>query len=162
MAALPLFLAMLLGMSAVHKAVDRERLALAAARLAGARQQAGPLLLIAAGAAEMTAALCWLVPALRLVGAVIAIALWAGYALALLRRRGQSLDCGCDLVARERPVGLAQILRPVALALLAAGAVLVPQAPFTLDAPFAAAAFLALFLGASEILAIPQPSWRKN
>jgi hypothetical protein len=37
---------------------------------------------------------------------------------------------------------------------------LVPAAPFTLDAPFAAAGLLALYLGASELLAIPAPHWR--
>ncbi|NWK98963.1 hypothetical protein DM806_25515 [Sphingobium lactosutens] len=162
MAALPLFLVLLLGVSALHKAIDRQRLGIAAARLAGAPVSTGSLLLIAAGVAEGTAALCLLLAPLRLAGALIALLLWALYALLLLRRRGQSLDCGCDLVARERPVGWGQIARPVLLAGLAAPAALLPPAPFSLDAPFAAAGFLALWFGAAELLAIPRPVWRKN
>jgi uncharacterized membrane protein YphA (DoxX/SURF4 family) len=162
MAALSLFLAMLLGVSALHKAIDRKRLGTAAARLMGATAPAGPLLLIAGGVAETTASLCLLIGPLRSVGAIIALLLWALYALLLLRRRGQSLDCGCDLVAREQPVGWVQIARPALLAGLAALVILLPQPPFTLDAPFAAAGFLALWFGAAELFAIPQPVWRKN
>ncbi|KQN04682.1 hypothetical protein ASE85_06675 [Sphingobium sp. Leaf26] len=162
MAALPLFLALLLGGSALHKALDRRRLGGAAERLAGTPLSTGPLLLIAAGVAEGTAALCLLLAPLRLVGALVALLLWALYAMLLLRRRGQSLDCGCDLVARERPVGAGQIARPALLAGLAALTALLPPTPFTLDAPFAAAGFLALWLGAAEILVIPRPVWRNN
>ena len=162
MAALVLFLTLLLGTSALHKAVDRQRLGVAAARLAGAKPSTGPLLLIAAGVAEGTAALCLLIAPLRPAGALIALLVWALYAVLLLRRRGQSLDCGCDLVARERPVGRFQIARPGLLAGLAALVALLPEESFTLDAPFAAAGFLALWFGAAEILAIPQPVWRKN
>jgi uncharacterized membrane protein HdeD (DUF308 family) len=46
------------------------------------------------------------------------------------------------------------------LSLLAGAVALLPPAPFTLDAPFAAAGLLALYLGASELLAIPSPHWR--
>lgn len=162
MAALPLFLALLLGTSALHKALDRQRLSGAATRLAGTPASTGPLLLIAAAIAEGTAALCLLLAPLRLAGALLALSLWTLYALLLLRRRGQSLDCGCDLVARERPVGWVQITRPALLASLAVLATLLPPMPFTLDAPFAAAGFLALWLGAAEILAIPRPVWRNN
>lgn len=162
MAALPLFLTLLLGTSALHKAVDRQRLSGAAMRLAGTPASTGPLLLIAAGVAEGTAALCLLLAPLRPAGACIALLLWTLYTLLLLRRRGQSLDCGCDLVARERPIGWVQIARPALLASLAALATLLPPTPFTLDAPFAAAGFLALWFGAAEILAIPRPVWRNN
>ena len=162
MAGLPLFLALLLGTSTLHKTLDRQRLGSAAARLAGMPASTGPLLLIAAGVAEGIAALCLLLALLRPAGALLALLLWTLYALLLLGRRGQSLDCGCDLVARERPVGWVQIARPALLASLAALAALLPPTPFTLDAPFAAAGFLALWFGAAEILAIPRPVWRKN
>lgn len=162
MAALPLFLGLLLAASAVHKAVDRDRMAAAAARLAGTGAGSGPLLLILSGAVEAIAALCIAMPTLRTAGALIAAVLWLAYAAALARRHGQSLDCGCDLVARERPVGLAHILRPAALALLALFVAGWPQPAFTLDAPFAAAGLLALYLAAAELFAIPQPSWRKS
>lgn len=160
MAALILFCALLLTASALHKATARERLAAATAKLAGTGALAGQLLLIVAGTAEIVAAACLLIEPLRPSGALIAAALWAGYALALARRRGQTLDCGCDLAARAKPVTWALVLRSAALALLAGILALLPAAPFTLDAPFAAAGLLALYLGASELLAIPSPRWK--
>lgn len=160
MAALILFCALLLAASALHKVAARERLAAATATLAGAGAIGGQLLLIVAATAEIVAALCLLIAPLRFTGALIAAALWAVYALALARRHGQTLDCGCDLAARAKPVSWPLVLRSAALALLAGGIGLLPEAPFMLDAPFAAAGLLALYLGASELLAIPSPAWK--
>lgn len=160
MAALILFCAALLAASALHKALSRERLAGAAAKLAGTGTLGGQLPLIVAGTAEIVAAVCLVIPPLRMAGALIAAALWAGYAIALARHRGETLDCGCDLAGRAKPVTWALVLRSAALALLAGGIALLPDAPLTLDAPFAAAGLLALYLGASELLAIPSPAWK--
>ncbi|WP_225010326.1 MauE/DoxX family redox-associated membrane protein [Novosphingobium percolationis] len=162
MTALPLFLALVLGGSALHKALDRQRLASAAARLVGVRPSHGLLLLVAAAGVEAIAALCLLAPALRSTGGLLAAGLWVLYGLALARRRGETLDCGCDLVARERPVATWQIVRAFALAALALLVSALPAAGFGLDAPFAAAAFLALYLAASELSAIPHPRWRSR
>ena len=82
--------------------------------------------------------------------------LLGGYALALLRHRGQTLDCGCDFAARERPVDLFAILRPVLLALLAAWSGASGPGPWTLEVPFAALALAALWFAAGELHAIPQ------
>lgn len=160
MAAVILFCAALLAASALHKATARDRLAAAAAKLAGTGALGGQLLLIVAGTAEIVAAICLLIEPLRLAGALIAAALWAGYGLALARRHGQTLDCGCDLAARAKPVTWALVLRSAALAVLAGGVALLPTTTFTLDAPFAAAGLLALYIGASELLAIPSPQWK--
>lgn len=160
MAALILFCAALLAASALHKALARERLAAAAAKLAGTGAMAGQMLLIVAGTMETVAAACLLVEPLRVAGALLAAALWSGYAFALAHHRGETLDCGCDLAARAKPVTWALVLRSAALALLAGGTALLPDAPLTLDAPFAAAGLLALYLGASELLAIPSPAWK--
>ncbi len=160
MAALVLFCAALLAASALHKALSRERLAQAAARLAGVGAAAGQLLLVLAGSLELVAAACLLAAPLRAAGGAIAVLVWGSYALALARRRGETLDCGCDLAARAKPVGPGQILRAGALALLAGIVALLPDATFTLEAPFAAAGLLALYLGASELLAIPAAHWR--
>jgi len=164
MAALVLFCAALLAASALHKAASRERLAAATAKLVGAKLAGtgalgGQLLLIVAGTVELVAAACLLIAPLRIAGALIAAALWAGYAIALARHRGETLDCGCDLAARAKPVTWALVLRSAGLAVLAGGIALLPEAPFTLDAPFAAAGLLALYIGASELLAIPAPQW---
>ncbi|MEO0031672.1 MAG: hypothetical protein RIS94_1430 [Pseudomonadota bacterium] len=160
MAALTLFCAMLLAGSALHKAMARERLAVAAAKLAGTGAALGPVLLVLAGATELLAATCLLFEPLRVAGGLAAAALWAGYALALGRRRGETLDCGCDLAARAKPVTGATVARPAVLSGLALIVSTLPAAPITLDAPFAAAGLLALYLGASELLAIPKPAWR--
>jgi hypothetical protein len=160
MAAVILFCAALLAASALHKATARDRLAAAAAKLAGTGALGEQLLLIVAGTVEIVAATCLLIEPLRLAGALIAAALWAGYGLALARRHGQTLDCGCDLAARAKPVTWALVLRSAALAVLAGGVALLPTTTFTLDAPFAAAGLLALYIGASELLAIPSPQWK--
>lgn len=160
MAALILFCSMLLAASALHKLWARERLAGAAALLAGTPPAMGPVLLVGTGAIEGLASICLLLPDLRLVGSCAAASLWAGYAIALTRRRGQTLDCGCDLAARAKRVTWVLIARPAALAALAALVSTLPAAAMTLEAPFAAAGFLALYLGTSELLAIPQPVWR--
>lgn len=161
MAPVVIFLAMLLAGSALHKAVSHRRMTIAAARLVGMPSQ-GQLFLIIAGTLEATAAVCLLAAPLQRTGALLGSVIWLAYAAALLLRRGQSFDCGCDLVAREKPIDWPAIVRPTALALLAAIASTLPAAPIGLDAPFAAAGFLALYLAASELLAIPHPRWRKS
>jgi len=155
-----LFLAMLLAISAGHKFVARDRLGIAAARLTGTPPALGPALVLAAGSAELLAAVALAVEPLRTAGAIAAGVIWAVYAIALFMRRGQVLDCGCDFVRRERPVGIAAVLRPAGLALLAAMVALMPRGNFALDAPFAALALLALYFAASELAALPAPARR--
>lgn len=160
MGALALSLALVLAGSAAHKALSRERLASAAARLAGTGPASGPLLLALAGSVEILAALALALPGLTEIGAVLAATVWTGYAAALFAHRGETLDCGCDLFAREKPVGRFQIGRAVLLAALAALVGLLPEAPLTIDAPFAALALLALYIAAGELAAIPSPRRR--
>lgn len=155
------FLALLLAGSALHKFMAHDRLALVAAKLAGARCH-GLLLLIIAGTLELVAALCLMIAPLHQTGAVLAAVVWLAYAGTLLRRRGETLDCGCDLVAREKPVDWPLIARPAALAMLAFIVATLPVAAFGVSTPFAAAGLLALYLAGSELLAIPHPRWRKS
>lgn len=162
MAELALFLALLLAVSAVHKIVARDRLGEASARLAGVSQSLGPVISNAAAAIELAAALALLFPDTRPIGALIAAVLWSGYALLLARRIGSRLDCGCSLKRGEKPI---TALHPARAALLAAFAVLVafvPATPATLLTPFAAAALLALYFAADELIAIPRPAWSKG
>jgi hypothetical protein len=164
MAAPAIFLAGVLAVSAAHKALAPIRLAEAASRLTKLPAPIGQLLLVLTGGVEAVAALCLVFPATMAVGAMMAATLWSTYALALWRRHGEVLDCGCDLIARPRPVGLGQILRP---AVLAGVAVLVSALPMAVRTPLpetllAAVGFFTLYLGASEILAIPRPAWRNS
>jgi hypothetical protein len=160
MAALTLFLALLLALSAGHKLVARATMAPLAARLAGTHQALGMVALLAAAAIEALAALAMLIPVTRVGGALAAAALWTGYAVALWRKRGQALDCGCDLVRRVRPVTAAAAARPLLLAGLASLAALLPAGPgVSAETPFAALALLALWLAAAELAALP--TWRR-
>lgn len=151
-----LFLALVLAGSAVHKALARERLSLSAARLVDGTPFIGTLALAFAGMMELMAALALMIAPLRMMGALLAMMIWGSYALALLRRRGETLDCGCDLFSREHPVGWFAVLRPVVLAAVALVAVNLPDAGWTVDTPFVAAALLALYLAAAE-LAVAAP-----
>jgi hypothetical protein len=160
MAALALFFALLLLGAAGQKAMQRDRLTHAVARLAGAKLPAAMLLLVIATVLEAVSALALLVPATRVGGAAGAALIWAIYAVALLRRRGAVLDCGCDFAAREKPVGAVTILRPALLGAAAIACALAPPTGWTAETPFAAAALITLWFAASELAALPAPQHR--
>lgn len=155
MTAVALFLALVLLGAAAHKAVQRERLVLAVARLVGLRVPTAMLVLAVAAVLEAVAALAICIPQTMTAGLAAAALIWTAYALALLRRRGTVLDCGCDFVRREKPVGTAMIARPVLLAALALASALAPPQGWSIDTPFAAAALLALWFASSELAALP-------
>lgn len=156
MLAISLFLAALLATSAIHKVLDRERLGAVVARLTRVSLPLSAVLLALAATVEALAAIALLAPPLRAGGALVAVALWCGYALALFRQRGAVLDCGCDLVARERPVDAFAILRPMLLAALALLTIAMPPlAGWSIEAPFAALALLSLWFAAGELHSIP-------
>jgi hypothetical protein len=154
---LALFLAMVLLTAAMHKLVARDRLAAAAARLAGVSPALGQPLSFTAAAVEAGAGLALIMPAARPAGALVAALLWAAYALLLLRahRAGRAFDCGCSFGAQPKVVTLYPVKRAAVLAVLAIGAPLLPAAiPGVLDL-FAALAFFALYLAAGELAAVP-------
>lgn len=154
MLSVAIFLAAVLATSAAHKALGRRRLGPATATLVGAPPMWGELLLAAAGAVEALAAVALLVPSLRIGGALAAAAVWSAYSLALARRRGAVIDCGCDFAGRPKPVDRVAILRPALLAISALAVAIAPSAPWTIDTPFAAAGFLALWFASAELAAI--------
>jgi len=160
MAALALFLALVLLGAATHKAMQRNRLALAAARLLGLTIPIASLVLMLAAVLEAMAALAILIPQTATGGLFAAALIWALYAAALLRRRGAVLDCGCDFAAREKPVGTVTILRPAILAALAVIGALAPHGEWSVETPFAAAALIALWFAASELAALPANAHR--
>lgn len=154
MAELSLFLALVLAMAAGHKLLDRERLAASAAALTGAPVALGVPISLAAAAYEAAVALALLFPATRPAGAMLAAVLWSVYGIALMRRLGSTLDCGCNFAARAKPVDSFAVLRAFALAALATIVLLTPAMPLTLLSPFAALGFLALYLALGEIMSI--------
>jgi len=156
MSALTLFLAAVLALAAGHKLIARERLALITARLAHAPAGIGMPLLMGAAAVEGMAAIGLLIEPVRPLAAAGATLLWSVYAVALWRHLGKVMDCGCDLVAREKPVDLVAILRPAVLALFALAVAAMPRFDWALDAPFAAFALLSLWFAAGELAALPR------
>lgn len=162
MGALPIFLALVLATASAHKLARRERLAVATAKLTGLPLATGAVASLGAAAVEGVAALALLLPETRAIGALVAAVLWTGYAGLLVRNIGRSLDCGCSFGAREKPVGAALVAKAGGLAILALIVGLTTPAPVTVDAPFAALGFLALYLALDELLAIPSAAWRTN
>lgn len=162
-AAITLFAALLLLGSALTKARDPARARIATARLTGSWGTGAAALALAAGLVEVTAGVCLIAAPLTgvVLPALAAAALWTLYGLALWRRRGQVLDCGCDWVGTARAIDAAQIVRPLLLAALALGLALRggTEMPGPIDL-IAAIALVALYGAAAEILAIPRPRWR--
>lgn len=156
MSALTLFLALVLAVSAGHKFASPQRMAQATARLTGMPEATATAAAFAAAGLEGLAALALLLEPTRTGGAIAATALWCGYGALLLGRRGQTLDCGCDLSQRAKRIGASAICRPFFLAGLALFALAAPV-PFlwTVDAPFAAFALLALWFASAELGALP-------
>jgi hypothetical protein len=151
-----LFLAVVLLTAAAHKLVAMDRLATATARLTGVAPALGQPLSLAAAAVETGAGLALAVPAARPAGALIAVLLWAAYALLLLRahRAGRAFDCGCSFGAQPKIVTLYPAKRAAVLALLAVVVALLPATmPGVLDL-FAALGLFALYLAAGELAAV--------
>jgi uncharacterized membrane protein YphA (DoxX/SURF4 family) len=160
MAAIALFLALVLLVAAAHKAIAHDRMAAAAARLTGSPSSMGSPAAWAAAALELLAGMAMLMPATRTVGGLLAAILWLGYAVLLARHWGQSLDCGCSFGSREKPVGAFETGRALLLALLGIVVALLPAGAITPEAPFAALGLFAL-LTASATLADNIPGLRR-
>lgn len=158
MGALTLFLALVLLMSAGHKLVERDRMAIAAARLTGATQAIGLVISLGAAACEAMAALALLLAASLKVGGLLAALIWSAYGVALARRFGTTLDCGCSFASHERPVDVFAVARAFGLAALALSCFALPGGAISILSVFAAFGFLALYLALGEIASITIPN----
>ncbi len=157
------FLALLLIASAAHKALQRARVRRAAQALAGVSPRYAASLATAAAIAEVLAGCLLLIPAGRLVGALLAVSIWGAYGAALARawRSGKTdVDCGCSFGAASGPLGPYQWLRAFGLATLAA---LVAAAPRVHGGAtlsmwttqlFAATALLGLYAAVDQVMAL--------
>lgn len=165
MAGLAWFLALVLATSGLQKLLERDRMGMATARLTGLNLAvAGPVSLVAA-ATEAMAALALLFQPTQGLGAVLACGLWLGYGAVLVAaaRRGDSLDCGCSLAARTKPVDAFMIGRAFGLVALAGLTLAAAMAGVTGPAPgpapgieplFAAFGLFTLYHAAGEIAAL--------
>lgn len=157
MAELALFLALVLAVSAGHKLLARERMAVAVARLCGLPQPFAPPANLAVAGLEASAALILVSPETRAIGGALAAALWVAYAAALVRRFGARLDCGCGFAVRSEPIGRLAVGRALGLCGLAALVATLPSTVFTWTTPFAACGFLALYVALGELAASATP-----
>ncbi|MBB4630991.1 MauE/DoxX family redox-associated membrane protein [Sphingosinicella soli] len=155
-----LFLALVLLSAAVQKAFQQDRMAAAAARLAGTGTGFGKALAAAAGATEFLAAIALLFAATRPAGAAIAAALWLVYAVLLVRRRGEAFDCGCTFGAHAAAPRVFAPARALLFSGLAIAAALLPAGAWSPEPLFAALALFSLQSAAGELAAIPHPHWR--
>ena len=153
-----LFLALVLASAAGHKLVATDRLGAAAGNLLGLAPPLARSALFAAAALEAVSALALVLPATRLIGAMLAIVLWAIYAAALLRSSA-SVDCGCSFSAHRHGIGKFDRMRPLALIVLASLVALSgPVATIPVEAVFAALALFSFYLAAGELAALPTVS----
>lgn len=145
-----IFLAGLLGLSAAHKLVARER-AVAAARALTRLGDAARFAVWAAVASEASLSIAVAWPATRPVGAFGAGALWAMYAL-LIRLNGGADDCGCTFgPSRTHRPGPA-VLRNALLCSLAVAVASAPgrSAPIGMSV-LAAAGLLTLYVAFDQV-----------
>ena len=160
MAELTLFLTLVLLLSAAHKILEPERLAVAVTRLTGVPVSLAPVVNAGVAVMEIAAAIALLFAASTPVGAILATLIWCIYGVALARHFGNTLDCGCSFAAREKSIGYLDLARSFGLALLALATLAMPFSPFSILTPFAAAGFLALYVAGGELTSIFIPQRR--
>lgn len=117
------FLAVLLIASALHKSLDRRRLAGSVEALIGVGGRLALLVLVLAALVEFAAGAALILPATRLYGAVAAAVIWSLYLRLILRAVGEGradIDCGCAFGRRSAPLGLFEAGRNLTLVALAA------------------------------------------
>lgn len=128
------FLALLLGLAAVHKLLWRARGVAAVSGLTGMRSQSAGRALSAAAGLELLAATSLLIPAYRSGAALLAASLWGLYVAAMARALlggRRAVDCGCSFGATHRPLGRFQLARTAVLVVVAFAVALQPAALVT-------------------------------
>jgi hypothetical protein len=116
------FQAMLLAVSAVHKAARWTHSLAVMRQFAGVPEVLAAASLGAAIAVESAAGALLMAPAYRTAGAVLAALIWALYAALIIRAIVQGrrdVDCGCSFGRTSKPLGSFQIARNLVLAALA-------------------------------------------
>lgn len=160
MAGLAWFLALVLATSSLQKLLERDRISMATARLTGFNLAVALPVMVVAATIEAMAALALLFPQTQGLGAVLAGGLWLGYGAALraAARRGDSLDCGCSLAVRTKPVDGFMIARAFGLVALSGFTLAAALAGATapgIEPVFAALGLFSLYHAAGEIAALP-------
>jgi hypothetical protein len=153
------FLALLMGASAIHKLARWRRTLDAAREFAGV--PAGAAFPAAAGVCvlEALSAAFLMAPSYRQAGARIAAALFAlylGLVLKALLLGRREVDCGCSFGPPQRPLGLFEVGRNALLLILATLVVLAGNAavPATLSQVLSGIAFLTLYAALDQVMGL--------
>jgi hypothetical protein len=159
LAQLAAFLAVLLVVSAAHKALTWRRTWTVVQNFAGVPRRAASFAAVAACAIEGLAGLLLILPDHGRAGAALATAILALYLVLIVRavaqRRG-AVDCGCSFGASSRRLGTFEIARnavllAAALLLFACADVVAPLVPSQL---LAGCALLALYGAVDQLTAL--------
>jgi uncharacterized membrane protein YphA (DoxX/SURF4 family) len=116
------FVALLLMASAIHKVMRRERAERVVHEFAGVPRSAAPWTVLAVAAGELLAGALLLLPAYRLDGALLALAIFGAYLALILRAIVQGrrdVDCGCSFGPTRHALGAFEVARNSLLVIFA-------------------------------------------
>jgi hypothetical protein len=153
------FLALLMGASAIHKLARWPRTLEAARDFAGVPAGAAIHAVVAACVLEALSAALLMAPSYRQAGARLAagiFALYLGLILKAIVLGRRDVDCGCSFGAPRRTLGLFEVGRNALLLILAAlvAAAGNSTAPATVSTVLAGIAFLTLYGALDQVMGI--------
>jgi uncharacterized membrane protein YphA (DoxX/SURF4 family) len=158
------FQAVLLLASGLHKLLRRGRTQDVLHDFAGVPRMLAPLAVALVSVAEILAGLLLWVPEFRAAGGVLAVLIWSGYLLLIVRAIAQGrreVDCGCSFGSAHARLGTYQVVRNLCLI----GTALLPigVCPAGVAQPVAAAqipaalALLVLYGALDQVMALAPP-----
>ena len=160
-AQLAVFQALLLAVSAVHKAWTWSRSLGVMRQFGGVPGSVASTVLGTVIVSELAAGILLLFPAYQALGATMAAALWTVYLGLILRailQNRRDLDCGCSFGPSSRPLGSFQVARNAVLAGMALGIAGVSTAlgsvPVELSQMLGGVALLALYGAVDQVMAL--------
>lgn len=158
------FQAALLLVSGVHKLTRSVRLRDVVREFADVPAGLASTAVVAAAAAELLAALLLWAPPLRAAGAALAVLIWGGYLVLILRAIAHgkhAVDCGCTFGPAHRPLGAYQVVRNAVLTagalLVGAGAAALPTGWVAGPQILAGLALLASYFALDQVMALMPP-----
>jgi Methylamine utilisation protein MauE len=158
------FQAALLLASGLHKLIRRERTQAVIHEFAGVPRHLAPFAVVAVALLELLAGLLLWTPSHRAAGGVLAVLIWSGYLLLILRAIVQGrrdVDCGCTFGSAQRPLGAYQVVRNAGLTgvalLVAAGSAVSVTGPLIASQILAALALLALYGALDQVMTLTPP-----
>jgi hypothetical protein len=158
------FQAALLLASGLHKLIRRDHTQGVIHEFAGVPRAFAPFAAAAVALLELLAGLLLWTPSHRAAGGVLAVLIWGGYLLLILRAIAQGrrdVDCGCTFGSAQRPLGAYQVVRNAGLTsvalLVAAGSAVSATGPVIASQILAALALLALYGALDQVMTLTPP-----